>query len=67
MSGGIRDDESLDAAMATGCRRVNIGTAALEQPAVVRGRDRGVGRPRRGRASTCAADARRARLDPRGR
>ena len=33
MSGGIRDDESLQAAMATGCRRVNIGTAALEQPA----------------------------------
>jgi len=33
MSGGIRDDESLEAAMATGCRRVNIGTAALEQPA----------------------------------
>ena len=33
MSGGIRDDESLAAAMATGCRRVNIGTAALEQPA----------------------------------
>ena len=32
MSGGIRDDESLAAAMATGCRRVNIGTAALEQP-----------------------------------
>jgi 1-(5-phosphoribosyl)-5-[(5-phosphoribosylamino)methylideneamino] imidazole-4-carboxamide isomerase/N-(5'phosphoribosyl)anthranilate isomerase len=32
MSGGIRDDESLRAAMATGCRRVNIGTAALEQP-----------------------------------
>ena len=32
MSGGIRDDESLDAAMSTGCRRVNIGTAALEQP-----------------------------------
>jgi 1-(5-phosphoribosyl)-5-[(5-phosphoribosylamino)methylideneamino] imidazole-4-carboxamide isomerase/N-(5'phosphoribosyl)anthranilate isomerase len=32
MSGGIRDDESLDAALATGCRRVNIGTAALEQP-----------------------------------
>ena len=31
-SGGIRDDESLEAAMATGCRRVNIGTAALEQP-----------------------------------
>ena len=33
LSGGIRDDESLSAAMATGCRRVNIGTAALEQPA----------------------------------
>jgi phosphoribosylanthranilate isomerase len=32
MSGGIRDDESLAAAMATGCRRVNIGTAALETP-----------------------------------
>ena len=32
MSGGIRDDESLEAAMATGCRRVNIGTAALEHP-----------------------------------
>ena len=33
MSGGIRDDASLTAAMAAGCRRVNIGTAALEQPA----------------------------------
>jgi phosphoribosylanthranilate isomerase len=32
MSGGIRDDEALAAAMATGCRRVNIGTAALETP-----------------------------------
>jgi phosphoribosylanthranilate isomerase len=32
MSGGIRDDDSLEAAMATGCRRVNIGTAALERP-----------------------------------
>ncbi len=32
MSGGIRDDDSLDAALATGCRRVNIGTAALEHP-----------------------------------
>lgn len=32
MSGGIRDDESLDAALATGCTRVNIGTAALEKP-----------------------------------
>jgi phosphoribosyl isomerase A len=33
LSGGIRDDESLDGAMASGCRRVNIGTAALERPA----------------------------------
>jgi 1-(5-phosphoribosyl)-5-[(5-phosphoribosylamino)methylideneamino] imidazole-4-carboxamide isomerase/N-(5'phosphoribosyl)anthranilate isomerase len=33
LSGGIRDDDSLAAALATGCRRVNIGTAALEQPA----------------------------------
>lgn len=32
MSGGIRDDESLRAALATGCARVNIGTAALENP-----------------------------------
>jgi phosphoribosyl isomerase A len=32
LSGGIRDDESLVAALATGCRRVNIGTAALENP-----------------------------------
>lgn len=32
LSGGIRDDESLRAALATGCRRVNIGTAALENP-----------------------------------
>lgn len=32
MSGGIRDDESLERALGTGCRRVNIGTAALETP-----------------------------------
>lgn len=32
LSGGIRDDESLERALATGCRRVNIGTAALERP-----------------------------------
>lgn len=32
LSGGIRDDESLANALATGCRRVNIGTAALENP-----------------------------------
>jgi phosphoribosylanthranilate isomerase len=32
MSGGIRDDASLARALSTGCRRVNIGTAALENP-----------------------------------
>lgn len=32
LSGGIRDDESLRAAMASGCTRVNLGTAALENP-----------------------------------
>jgi phosphoribosyl isomerase A len=36
LSGGIRDDESLAAALATGCTRVNIGTAALEDPGWVR-------------------------------
>ena len=33
VSGGIRDDASLERALATGCARVNLGTAALEQPA----------------------------------
>ena len=33
LSGGIRDDESLRRALDTGCARVNIGTAALEDPA----------------------------------
>lgn len=33
VSGGIRDDDSLRAALATGAARVNIGTAALEDPA----------------------------------
>ncbi len=32
LSGGIRDDGSLRAALATGATRVNIGTAALEDP-----------------------------------
>ena len=32
LSGGIRDDESLRRALATGCTRVNLGTAALENP-----------------------------------
>jgi phosphoribosyl isomerase A len=37
LSGGIRDDASLAAALATGCERVNIGTAALERPDWLRG------------------------------
>ena len=32
LSGGIRDDASLERALSTGCKRVNIGTAALENP-----------------------------------
>jgi phosphoribosylformimino-5-aminoimidazole carboxamide ribotide isomerase/phosphoribosylanthranilate isomerase len=32
LSGGIRDDESLKRALAAGCTRVNLGTAALEDP-----------------------------------
>jgi 1-(5-phosphoribosyl)-5-[(5-phosphoribosylamino)methylideneamino] imidazole-4-carboxamide isomerase/N-(5'phosphoribosyl)anthranilate isomerase len=32
LSGGIRDDASLEAALATGARRINLGTAALENP-----------------------------------
>jgi phosphoribosylanthranilate isomerase len=32
LSGGIRDDASLEAALATGCERINLGTAALEDP-----------------------------------
>lgn len=32
LSGGIRDDQSLNRALATGCRRINLGTAALENP-----------------------------------
>ncbi|ONK15059.1 bifunctional 1-(5-phosphoribosyl)-5-((5-phosphoribosylamino)methylideneamino)imidazole-4-carboxamide isomerase/phosphoribosylanthranilate isomerase PriA [Streptomyces sp. MP131-18] len=32
LSGGIRDDDSLRAALGTGCTRVNLGTAALESP-----------------------------------
>lgn len=32
ISGGIRDDDSLEKALATGAVRVNLGTAALEDP-----------------------------------
>ncbi|HEV7204440.1 MAG TPA: bifunctional 1-(5-phosphoribosyl)-5-((5-phosphoribosylamino)methylideneamino)imidazole-4-carboxamide isomerase/phosphoribosylanthranilate isomerase PriA [Jatrophihabitans sp.] len=41
LSGGIRDDASLEAALATGASRVNLGTAALESPEWVR---RAIGR-----------------------
>ncbi len=32
LSGGIRDDESLARVIATGCTRINLGTAAIENP-----------------------------------
>ena len=32
LSGGIRDDDSLKRALSTGCNRVNLGTAAIENP-----------------------------------
>ena len=32
LSGGIRDDASLEAALGTGVKRINLGTAALENP-----------------------------------
>lgn len=32
LSGGIRDEESLNRALETGCARINLGTAALENP-----------------------------------
>jgi 1-(5-phosphoribosyl)-5-[(5-phosphoribosylamino)methylideneamino] imidazole-4-carboxamide isomerase/N-(5'phosphoribosyl)anthranilate isomerase len=32
LTGGIRDDQSLSAALATGCARVNLGTAAVTNP-----------------------------------
>ncbi len=32
LSGGIRDDQTLERALATGCRRINLATTALENP-----------------------------------
>ncbi|MCL2594329.1 MAG: bifunctional 1-(5-phosphoribosyl)-5-((5-phosphoribosylamino)methylideneamino)imidazole-4-carboxamide isomerase/phosphoribosylanthranilate isomerase PriA [Promicromonosporaceae bacterium] len=32
LSGGIRDDASLERALGTGARRINLGTAAIEKP-----------------------------------
>jgi hypothetical protein len=67
LSGGIRDDASLAAALATGCARVNLGTAALEHPAWCARADRRARRPHRGGPGRARHDARRARLDAGGR
>src|SRR5699024_7584660 len=32
LSGGLRDDDAVEAALATGAARLNLGTAALENP-----------------------------------
>lgn len=32
LSGGIRDSQTLERALASGCHRINLGTAALENP-----------------------------------
>ncbi|WP_168627633.1 MULTISPECIES: bifunctional 1-(5-phosphoribosyl)-5-((5-phosphoribosylamino)methylideneamino)imidazole-4-carboxamide isomerase/phosphoribosylanthranilate isomerase PriA [unclassified Cryobacterium] len=32
LSGGIRDDQTLETALASGAKRINLGTAALENP-----------------------------------
>jgi phosphoribosylformimino-5-aminoimidazole carboxamide ribonucleotide (ProFAR) isomerase len=61
LSGGIRDDASLERALATGCRRVNIGTAALENPSLVREGHRRARRP-----IGIAIDVRGTRLAARG-
>ena len=55
MSGGIRDAETLERALATGCRRVNLGTAALEDPRVDRPRPSPSTATGSRSASTCAA------------
>jgi len=61
LSGGIRDDVSLDAALATGAARVNVGTAALEDPDWVRA---AIGRV--GDRLAVGLDVRGARLAARG-
>jgi 1-(5-phosphoribosyl)-5-[(5-phosphoribosylamino)methylideneamino] imidazole-4-carboxamide isomerase/N-(5'phosphoribosyl)anthranilate isomerase len=62
LSGGIRDDDSLTAALATGCARVNIGTAALERPDWVR-----AAIARHGERLAIGLDVRGATLSARGR
>ncbi len=66
LSGGIRDDASLQAALATGCRRVNLGTARW-RARVVRPGHRRARRPDRRRPGRPRHPAGRPRLDPRGR
>lgn len=55
MSGGVRDDASLDAALEAGAARVNIGTAALENPDWSRFRHQEVQATAWPSALTCAA------------
>jgi phosphoribosyl isomerase A len=61
ISGGIRDDESLSIALATGCSRVNIGAAALQRPEWVR-----AAIARHGERIAVGLDVRGSRLAPRG-
>ena len=61
LSGGIRDDDTLEAALATGCARVNLGTAALESPDWVR-----VAIARHGDRIAVGLDVRGTRLAARG-
>ena len=61
LSGGIRDDDSLTAALATGAARVNLGTAALESPDWVRSAIARYGDADRGRLRCARHDARRTR------
>ena len=67
LSGGIRDDDSLAAALATGCARVNLGTAALESPDWVRSAIARYGEQDRGRAGRAWQHAGGPGLDVRGR
>ena len=67
LSGGIRDDASLDAALATGREAHQPGHRGPREPRVGRARDRRVRRRDRRRPRRARHDARRARLDPGGR
>ena len=67
LSGGIRDDASLERALATGCARVNIGTAALERPEWCEEVIAALRRPDRHRPGRSRQQPGRPRLDPGGR